>query len=68
MKNTANRSKRKWESRNGPVSTARHHIRRGILLTSSTGQIKTWRRKHFDEKKGTWTGPDVSEIYVSMSL
>ncbi|KAK1360626.1 hypothetical protein POM88_045100 [Heracleum sosnowskyi] len=41
--NTINRSKRPRESKNGSVSTARHHIRRGMELNSSTGQIETWR-------------------------
>lgn len=56
--------KRKWNSKNGSVSTTRHHIRRGMGLTSSTGQIETWRLNHFDKETG-WTGPDLEEIYVS---
>ncbi|XP_062075107.1 uncharacterized protein LOC133779129 [Humulus lupulus] len=54
LKNTTNRSKRKWESKNGSVSTPRHHIRRVMVLTSPTGQIETWRLKHYDAEKG-WT-------------
>lgn len=45
------------------MSTIRHHIRRGMELTSSTGQIETWRLKHFDENG--WTGPDLQNLYVS---
>ncbi|KAK1357569.1 hypothetical protein POM88_050825 [Heracleum sosnowskyi] len=62
--NTINRFKRPWESKNGSVSTARHHIRRGMELTSSTGQIETWRLKHFDENG--WTGPDLQNLYDKM--
>ncbi|KAM6568513.1 hypothetical protein CsatB_016498 [Cannabis sativa] len=65
LKNTNNRSKRKWESRNGSVSTPRHHIRRGMDLASSTGQIETWRLKHYDMEKG-WTGPDLETLYNEM--
>ncbi|KAF4363470.1 hypothetical protein F8388_016598 [Cannabis sativa] len=65
IKNTTNRSKRKWVSKNGSVSTARHHIRRGMVLNSSTGQIETWRLKHYDTEKG-WTGPDLELLYNEM--
>ncbi|KAM6563278.1 hypothetical protein CsatB_023276 [Cannabis sativa] len=65
LKNTNNRSKRKWESKNGSVSTPRHHIRRGMNLASSTGQIETWRLKHYDMEKG-WTGPDLEALYNEM--
>ncbi|PON92585.1 hypothetical protein TorRG33x02_116790 [Trema orientale] len=51
-KNTEVRSKRKWWSRNESVSTPRHHIRRGEDLTSTTGQIETWRERHCDSDKG----------------
>ncbi|KAL8090873.1 hypothetical protein AgCh_040083 [Apium graveolens] len=64
VKNTINRSKRPWESKNGSVSTTRHHIRRGMELTSSTGQIETWRLNHFD--KNGWTGPGLQELYDKM--
>ena len=52
LKNTTNRSKRKWKSKNGSVSTLRYHTRRGMVLTSPTGQIETWRSKHYDAWKG----------------
>lgn len=61
--NSKNRSQRKWDPKNESVSTARHHIRRGMSLTSSTEQIETWRLIHFDEEAG-WTGPDLEDIYV----
>ena len=64
-KNTEHRSKRKWGSRNGSVSTARHHIRRGALLTDVSGQIETWRDRHFDPENG-WLSPDLQGIYVSI--
>ncbi|XP_074330258.1 uncharacterized protein LOC141667607 [Apium graveolens] len=64
VKNTINRSKRPWESKNGSVSTTRHHIWRGMELTSSTGQIETWRLNHFD--KNGWTGPGLQELYDKM--
>ncbi|KAK1383579.1 hypothetical protein POM88_021314 [Heracleum sosnowskyi] len=64
-KNSENQAKRKWPSKNGPVSTPRHHIRRGMTLTSSTGQIETWRLQHFDEKNG-WSGPDLEDLYDDM--
>ncbi|KAF4402227.1 hypothetical protein G4B88_017739 [Cannabis sativa] len=65
LKNTTNRSKRKWESKNGSVSTARHHIRRGMVLTSSTGQIETWRLKHYDSEKG-WIGIELESLHNKM--
>ncbi|XP_062076208.1 uncharacterized protein LOC133780557 [Humulus lupulus] len=65
LKNTTNRSKRKWESKNGSVSTPRHHIRRGMVLTSPTGQIETWRLKHYDAEKG-WTGIELGPLYDKM--
>lgn len=46
------------------MSTVRHHIRRGMELTSSTRQIETWRLKHFDENG--WTGPDLQNLYDKM--
>ncbi|WOH00526.1 hypothetical protein DCAR_0519892 [Daucus carota subsp. sativus] len=64
-KNINNRSKRKWGSKNGSVSTARYHIRRGMALTSSTGQIETWRLQHFDKNNG-WLVPDLKDIYDDM--
>lgn len=64
VKNTENYSKKKWASKNGSVSTARHHIRRGMVLTSLTGQIETWRKNHFDQNG--WTGPDLQELYDQM--
>ncbi|KAL8093663.1 hypothetical protein AgCh_035522 [Apium graveolens] len=64
VKNTINRSKRPWESKNGSVSTTRHHIRCGMELTSLTGQIETWHLNHFD--KNGWTGPGLQELYDKM--
>ncbi|PON76990.1 hypothetical protein PanWU01x14_029990 [Parasponia andersonii] len=61
-KNTEARSKRKWGSRNGLVSTPRHHIRCGEDLTSTTGQIETWRERHYDPDKG-WIWSDLESIY-----
>ncbi|POO01053.1 hypothetical protein TorRG33x02_032360 [Trema orientale] len=43
VKNIKARSKRKWGSRNGSVSTPQHHIRREKDLKQATGQIETWR-------------------------
>ncbi|KAL8089636.1 hypothetical protein AgCh_039207 [Apium graveolens] len=54
---------KKWNSKNGSVSTMRHHIRRGMELSSSTGQIETWRQNHFDENG--WTGPEFENLYTS---
>lgn len=53
-------------SKNGSVSTPRHHIRRGMVLTSPTGKIETWRQKHFDENG--WTAPELEELYASNSV
>ncbi|XP_063944594.1 uncharacterized protein LOC108203730 [Daucus carota subsp. sativus] len=63
-KNIENRSKRQWESKNGSVSTPRHHIRRGMALDSLSGHIETWRLKHRDENG--WTGPNLQKLYDQM--
>ncbi|XP_074341524.1 uncharacterized protein LOC141678959 [Apium graveolens] len=64
LKNTINQSKKKWNSKNGSVSTVRHHIRREMELNSSTGQIETWRQNHYD--KNGWTGPKLEKLYDDM--
>ncbi|KAK1368947.1 hypothetical protein POM88_035039 [Heracleum sosnowskyi] len=63
-KNTINQSKKKWNSKNVSVSTVRHHIRRGMELTLSTGQIETCRQNHFGENG--WTGPELEKLYEHM--
>ncbi|KAH6775985.1 hypothetical protein C2S52_013546 [Perilla frutescens var. hirtella] len=51
-KNAEARKKRKWESRNGSKSTARHHVGHEVELDARTGQIETWRIQHCDPEKG----------------
>ncbi|PON98880.1 hypothetical protein TorRG33x02_051170, partial [Trema orientale] len=65
VKNIEARSKRKWGSRNGSVSTPRHHIRRGEDLTSTTSQIETWQKRHYDPDKG-WISIDLESFYDRM--
>ncbi|XVE75275.1 hypothetical protein DITRI_Ditri12bG0082100 [Diplodiscus trichospermus] len=59
------RAKRKWESRNGSKSTPRYQIAGGGTLDSPTGQIETWRLRHWHPKHG-WSSPDLQVKYEEM--
>ncbi|XVF49897.1 hypothetical protein PTKIN_Ptkin04bG0052900 [Pterospermum kingtungense] len=61
-KNADSRGKRKWESRNGSKSTARHHVSRGVDLNSSIGHIETWRIRHWHSERG-WENPELAVKY-----
>ncbi|KAH6801401.1 hypothetical protein C2S52_001865 [Perilla frutescens var. hirtella] len=63
-KNADSRSKRKWETRNGSKSTARHHVCRGVELDAITGHIETWRIQHCHPEMG-WSSQEVEAKYVS---
>ncbi|KAM6547717.1 hypothetical protein CsatB_019393 [Cannabis sativa] len=64
-KNADSRSKRKWDSRNGSKSTARHHISRGVYLDASIGHIETWRLRHWHKENG-WETPELKDTYEKM--
>ncbi|KAF4384793.1 hypothetical protein G4B88_000189 [Cannabis sativa] len=62
LKNADSRSKRKWDSRNGSKSTARHHISRGVDLDASIGHIETWRLRHWHKENG-WETLELKDTY-----
>ena len=65
VKNTENRSKRKYVSLNGTVSTPNHHFRnRGLSGDSSIGEIDTFKKLHFRETEG-WVSDYSRTSYVS---
>ncbi|KAM6589518.1 hypothetical protein CsatA_012123 [Cannabis sativa] len=64
-KNVDSSSKRKWDSRNGSKSTARHHISRGVDLNASIGHIETWRLRHWHKENG-WETPELKNTYEKM--
>ncbi|KAF4402814.1 hypothetical protein G4B88_010266 [Cannabis sativa] len=64
-KNADSRSKRKWDSRNGSKSTARHHISHGVDLDASIGHIETWRLRHWHKENG-WETPELKDTYEKM--
>ena len=55
----------KWNSKNGSVSNARHHVRVGKDLDAPTGQIETFRGQHYSDET-RWVGEDLEEKYVSL--
>ncbi|XP_052208985.1 uncharacterized protein LOC127812592 isoform X1 [Diospyros lotus] len=65
QKNTDSRAKRKWESRNGSRSTARHHVVRGANLDAPTGHIETWHLRHWHFEHG-WSSPELEAKYEQM--
>ncbi|PON91089.1 hypothetical protein TorRG33x02_131200, partial [Trema orientale] len=64
-KNADNRAKRKWNSRNGSMSTPRHHVTRGADWDAPTGHIETWRLRHWHSEHG-WTSPELEAKYNEM--
>ncbi|KAL5568138.1 hypothetical protein UlMin_024713 [Ulmus minor] len=64
-KNADSRAKRKWDSRNGSRSTARHHVSRGVDLDAPEGHIETWRLRHWHPEHG-WTTPELERKFEEM--
>ncbi|XP_052206195.1 uncharacterized protein LOC127810657 [Diospyros lotus] len=65
QKNANSRAKRKWESRNGSRSTARHHVVRGANLDGPTGHIETWHLRHRHSEHG-WSSSELEAKYEQM--
>ncbi|CAH9108457.1 unnamed protein product [Cuscuta europaea] len=65
LKNAESCKKRKWISRNGSKSTARHHISRGVELNAHVGHIETWRLRHWHPERG-WVSVEAESKYEEM--
>ncbi|KAL5540362.1 hypothetical protein UlMin_043031 [Ulmus minor] len=63
-KNANSRAKRKWDSRNGSRSTARHHVSRGVDLDAPEGHIETWSLRHWHPEHG-WTTPELERKFAT---
>ncbi|CAH9130514.1 unnamed protein product [Cuscuta epithymum] len=65
LTNAESRKKRKYNSRNGSKSTARHHVSRGVDLDAPVGHIETWRLRHWHPERG-WISPEAESKYEEM--
>ncbi|CAH9077755.1 unnamed protein product, partial [Cuscuta europaea] len=65
LKNAESRKKRKWNSRNGSKSTARHHVSHGFELDAPVGHIETWRLRHWHSERG-WVSEEAESKYEEM--